>query len=249
MKVSIITVSYNSAETILKTIESVNSQTYENIEHIFIDGNSTDNTVEIIEENAHRNVKLISERDTGIYNAMNKGVMIASGELVHILNSDDHYTNDKVVEYIVNCFGRDLDYVFSGVNYIDENNRVIRNWRVKEFKRGSYRLGWHVPHPGFWCTKNVYDSIGSFDESMKVAADFDFMMRVMESDKSNGIHFDEITVNMLLGGESNGSIKSIIRGNRDVYRSFKKNRIRVSFLYTFMRLWNKIPQFKHRIFK
>ena len=180
MKVSIITVSYNSASTIADTINSVNIQNYKNLEHIFIDGSSSDKTVEIIKNTCKKQKILISEPDKGIYNAMNKGIKLATGDIIGILNSDDTFTDSTVVERIVRLFALNNDYVYSGINYVDNRGYIKRKWPAGTFKKGSYFYGWHTGHPGFWVKRKLYDETGLFNEELTIAADFEFMLRIME---------------------------------------------------------------------
>ena len=243
MKVSIITVSYNSAGTIADTINSVNIQNHNDIEHIFIDGSSTDKTVEIIKDISKRQKILISEPDKGIYNAMNKGIKLAKGDIIGILNSDDTFTDSTVVERIVRSFELNNDYVYSGINYVDNGGAMKRKCPAGTFKMGSYFYGWHTGHPGFWVKRKLYDETGYFNEELTIAADFEFMLRIMEFSRYQGAKLNYFTVNMKLGGESNASIKNIIKGNKDVLKAFKINGRKAPLLYPIFRLIPKLKQF------
>ena len=246
MKISIITATYNSSATISDCIRSVNEQTYDNIEHIIIDGASKDNTLEIIKNMPNRVAKIISESDKGIYDAMNKGVQIASGEIVGILNSDDILYSENTISNIVNAFQYfKPDGVFGNMQFVDFNdlNKVIRTWRGSPYSNGSFRKGWHPSHPTFYVKKNIYEKYGIYDNDMDVSADFELMLRFIEKYHIKTHYLNEFIVKMRYGGESTGSLKKILIGNRNVMRAFKKNGIKVSLLYPFYRLIPKLKQF------
>jgi glycosyltransferase involved in cell wall biosynthesis len=243
MKVSIITVSFNSESTIAETINSVNNQNYKDIEHIFIDGSSTDQTVKIIRNTSNRKSILVSEPDEGIYNAMNKGIKLATGDIIGILNSDDTFTDASVVGRIVRLFEMNNDYVYSGINYVNHLGVIKRKWPARKFKKGDYFYGWHTGHPGFWVNRKLYQETGFFREELTIAADFEFMLRIMEFNNYQGAKLAYFTVNMKLGGESNASVKNILKGNRDVLKAFKVNGKKAPLLYPFFRLLPKLKQF------
>ena len=176
MKISIITVVRNNASTIKDAIESVLSQKYHDIEYIIVDGCSTDGTLEIIQGYSTQITKIISESDKGIYDAMNKGISLASGDVIGILNSDDVYFDENVIGDVINTFEeKQIDSLYGDLMYVEKNdlNKIVRYWKSSVFKVGSFSKGWHPPHPTFFTKKNIYEKYGLFDTNMRVSADFD----------------------------------------------------------------------------
>ena len=246
MKISIITVVRNNSSTIKDAIESVLSQTYNDIEYIIIDGSSTDGTLDIIQSYAKYITKIVSERDEGIYDAMNKGISLASGDIIGILNSDDVYFDENVIDNVINFFKeKQTDSIYGDLMYVEKNDlsKVIRYWKSSVFKMGSFAKGWHPPHPTFFAKKNLYDKYGLFDVNMKVSADFDLMLRLLEKNKISTSYLPRVLVKMRTGGESNKSLRNIIISNISILKSFKKNNIAVNnFMYLLYRLLPKVIQ-------
>ena len=246
MKISIITVVRNNSSTIKDAIESVLSQTYHDIEYIIIDGSSTDGTLDIIQSYAKYITKIVSERDEGIYDAMNKGISLASGDIIGILNSDDVYFDENVIDNVINFFKeKQTDSIYGDLMYVEKNDlsKVIRYWKSSVFKMGSFAKGWHPPHPTFFAKKNLYDKYGLFDVNMKVSADFDLMLRLLEKNKISTSYLPRVLVKMRTGGESNKSLRNIIISNISILKSFKKNNIAVNnFMYLLYRLLPKVIQ-------
>lgn len=246
MKVSIITVVRNNVATIKDAINSVIGQTYKNIEYIVVDGASTDGTVSVVESYTNKIDKFITEKDHGVYDAMNKGITLATGDIIGILNSDDMYFDKNVIERIVNTFReKKTDSVFGDLHYVDKNNtdKVMRYWKTSNFKPGSFVKGWHPPHPSFFVKKEVYEKYGLYDLELSISADFDLMLRLLEKHQISSVHLPIILVKMRTGGQSNNSLKNIITSNKSILRSFSKNKIRVNkWLYLFNRLMPKLIQ-------
>lgn len=246
VKFSIITITYNSEKTLEETIESVLSQSYKNIEYIVVDGDSSDGTIEIVSKYRDKISKFISEPDNGIYDAMNKGLKLATGDVVGILNSDDIYFDNNVIEKVVDIFNQtDSDSVYGDLYYVKEDDltNVVRYWESSVFEKGSFKQGWHPAHPTFFVKKEIYEKYGYFDLSMKVSADFELMLRFLEKYNISAKYIPQVIVKMRMGGESNSSIKNIIKGNRSILRAFDKNNIKVNkFLYPFYRFFPKIIQ-------
>ncbi len=246
MKVTIITVSYNSEKTIEDTIKSVLSQDYKNIEFIIIDGDSNDGTKKILNKYSSNISNIISEKDDGIYDAMNKGIRIASGDIIAILNSDDIYFDKYVISSVVKSFiENNCNIVFGNIQYVSENNleKVVRNWISSPYVPNSFKNGWHPPHPAFFVKKDIYIKHGNFDIEFNIAADFDLMYRFLEIKNVKSVFIDNFLVKMRLGGESNKSLRNIYIGNRQVINSFKKYNKSVSFFYPFYRLIPKLKQY------
>lgn len=227
MKISIITVSYNSEETIQKTIDSVYNQTYENIEHIIVDGNSSDNTKKIIENNSNKVSKYISEDDNGIYDAMNKGIQMSSGKVIGTLNSDDEYYDNNVVDKIagVFCKNDEFDCLYGNLVYVNNNNKIIRRWKSRPFVSGLFNKSWTPAHPTFYCKREVFDKYGLYKTNFKIAGDVEFMLRVLEVGQIKSYYLDEILVKMSIGGISTNGINSTITISREMQKAFKDNNL------------------------
>lgn len=246
MKISVITATYNSSQTILDCILSVNSQTYPDIEHIIIDGASKDNTIELINTNSTRVKRIISEPDNGIYDAMNKGISIASGEIIGLLNSDDLYINDSVLGKVMEVFkNSETDCLYADLFYVDKINieKIIRQWKTKEYKPGAFRKGWHPAHPSFFLKRKIYQQFGDFDLSFVFAADFELMLRMLEKYKISSTYLPIPLVKMRLGGKTNESLTNIFHQNLECIRAFKKNDLSVGIAYPLYRLIPKLQQF------
>lgn len=246
MKISIITVVWNNKNTIKDAINSVLNQTYLDIEYIVIDGDSTDGTVEIIKSYGDKINKFISEKDKGIYDAMNKGIDLATGDIIGILNSDDIYFNKNVIQNVMNKFKENnIDSLYGDLYYVKEDdlNKVVRYWKSSSFTQNCFIKGWHPAHPTFFVKKEIYEKYGCFDLNMKVSADFELMLRFLEKYKISTFFLPQVIVKMRVGGESNQSIKNIIKGNLNILKSFDKNGINVNkFTYLFYRFIPKIIQ-------
>lgn len=249
MKISIITATYNSSKTLRDTLESVLNQTYQDIEHIIVDGASKDSTLEIIKEYEQKfngRLKWISEKDNGIYDAMNKGITLSSGDIVGILNSDDFFTDNNVVTDIIDCFEKkSIDSLFANLNFVkqDDISKIVRVWKGSPYKENGFRKGWHPSHPTFYVKKEIYKKYGVFDLNFDVSADFELMLRFIEKYKISTYYLDRVTVKMRYGGESTGSISKIIIGNKNILKAFKKNGIKVSVFYPIIRLVPKVLEF------
>ncbi|MBN2544681.1 MAG: glycosyltransferase [Spirochaetes bacterium] len=248
MKVTIITVSYNSRETIKSTIQSVINQKYNNIEYIIIDNNSNDGTVNIINNYRDKISKIIIEKDNGIYDAMNKGIKNATGDLIGFLNADDIYINDNVIKTIVEAVTiYNKDSVYADLIYVDKYNIdiIIRYWKSGSYNKDNFKLGWQPAHPTFFVKKAVYDKYGLYDVNFKVSADFELMLRFLYKHKITTHYIDKPLIKMRCGGTSNNSFKNIIKGNIDCLKAFKKNNIKVSIFYPLLRIIGKLKQFIH----
>jgi glycosyltransferase involved in cell wall biosynthesis len=246
MKISIITVCYNSEKYIESAINSVLSQDYTDIEYIIIDGNSQDQTKEIIKKYLDRIHKFISEPDKGIYDAMNKGLNLATGEIIGFLNSDDLYIDNTIITQVVASFRQsNCDILYGDLYYVKADNPdiIIRKWKTKSFKNESFKRGWHPPHPTFIVRKNIYLKYGYFNCQFKLAADFELMLRFLEKYKVKSTYLCKSIVKMRLGGTTNKNIKNIIIQNIECYKAFIINDLDVSIIYPLYRLLPKIKQF------
>jgi glycosyltransferase involved in cell wall biosynthesis len=247
MKITIITVSYNSEATIETTFKSVANQKYKDIEYILIDGGSTDDTLNIAQKYNNVITKLVSEPDNGLYDAMNKGIKLATGDVIGLINSDDLFCDPNALEKVIDVFtkNKNLDSVYADLFYVSQNdtNKIVRRWVTG--KQRPFKYGWHPAHPTFYIKKSVYDKYGLFDLSFKLAADFEIMLRFLDKYKISTTYLAAPLVKMRLGGETNKSFKNIYNQNFECLRAFKKNNLKVvKFLYPFFRIIPKFFQFK-----
>lgn len=238
LKISIITVCYNSEETIRDTILSVQAQNYENIEHIIIDGASSDRTLDIIRQFKSPETVIVSEPDMGLYDAMNKGLDYASGDVVGFLNSDDFYPNKNVIKKIVKEFEYNVDVVFGNVVHTDKNDttKIRRKIALKNFKPLSMRFGWMPPHPATFLRKGVVERIGKFDQSYVSAADYDYFIRVFLVQKFDFKYTDFTVAIMRQGGLTTSGWKSYIRTGQEMRRAIRLNGLYTNSFILFLRL-------------
>jgi glycosyltransferase len=251
MKVSVITGALNSSNTIEDSIRSVLNQSYKDIEHIIIDGGSTDGTLDIIYRYKDKIAKVISEPDNGIYDALNKGIRLASGDIVGILHSDDFYAHDRIIEKVVDIFQREnVDSCYGDLEYISRENpyRVIRYWKVSPYSQGKFENGWQLPHPTFFVKKWVYDKYGCFNTDFKISADYELMLRFLIKYRITTQYIPEVLIKMRIGGLSNKRFfrSWLIKGFED-YRAWKVNGLKQDIFTIFLKYLVKAPQFVRRI--
>ena len=241
MRVSIITVCFNSATTIEKTLQSVLSQKYKDIEYIVIDGKSTDGTLNIIDRYKEKIDRIISEPDKGIYDAMNKGLALASGDIIGFLNSDDHFVDDRVVGRVVREFKRRrVQCVYADVYYIDKKGKVVRHYRSPADPiRGFKRYGFSPAHPTFYVKRDVYERYGGFDLEYETANDYDLMLRFLYKHHITYSYIPLVLVKMQEGGSATRNLRSIIKGNIEVYRSSRSNGLNLSIVRIILKLVRK----------
>ena len=245
MKISIITACYNSAATVGDTLQSVSLQTYDNIEHIIVDGASTDNTIEIVGYFPHVS-KVVSEKDKGIYDAMNKGIALATGDVIGILNSDDVYTDRNVISKVMKEFQKEnTDAVYGDLQYVKFNDlqKVTRTWHSGKFSKRKFYYGWMPPHPTFFVTREVYEKVGNFNCSLRSAADYEFMLRVLLKNDFNVRYIPEVLVKMRTGGISNATLKHRLRANREDREAWRINNIAPYFFTIPFKPLRKVLQF------
>ena len=234
MKISIITVCYNSEKTIKKTIESILKQDYDNKEYIIIDGGSKDNTLDIINGFSVGIDKIISEKDNGIYDAMNKGLKLATGDVIGILNSDDLYVNQNILNDVMFQFSNDpnLDILYGDLVYVkhDDINKIVRTWTSKNYYPNFFENGGVPPHPSLFVSARVYHKAGYFNLKYKLAADYEFMLRIFKTFCFKIKYLPLVFVNMRLGGATNNSLKNIYKGNLEILNSWKDNGFKIPLL-------------------
>ena len=247
MKISIITVVYNNEKTIRDAINSVLSQDYKQIEYIIIDGASNDSTVPIIKEYQNQITKFISQPDNGIYDAMNKGVSLATGDIIGILNSDDIYQDINVISDVMNVFinHEKVDLVYGDLVYVkkEDTNKIIRNWITKKYYPDFFEDGYVPPHPSLFVKAKVYKEAGLFKLDYRLAADYDFMFRIFKLYNYKSIYLNRIIVRMRLGGKTNNSLENILNGNKEIIKSWKENGLTLPKLLMIKRILKRILQF------
>lgn len=227
MKISVVTVSYNAATTIAATIASVRAQTHPDVEHIIIDGASKDGTQAIIERMANNSTRFVSEPDRGLYDAMNKGIACATGELIGILNADDFFADDHVLANVAEAFiaGSDPDAVLGDIAFVDNGGRVLRRYDSGRFRPSLTRWGWMPAHPGMYLTRAAYARVGGYRTDLKIAADFDFVVRAFTLASLRYVHLPRTLVHMRPGGASTDGWRAKITINREVVRACRDNGI------------------------
>lgn len=225
-KITVITVCYNSATTIAETLRSVRQQRYGNIEHIVVDGGSNDDTLRILAAEGGHLTQLISERDGGLYDAMNKGIQMATGDIIGFLHSDDLFFDDDVLIRISAAFSiSDADAVYGDLFYVSKVNPdvVVRYWKAGEFSRDSLSWGWMPPHPTFYVRRSVYQRLGIFDLRYRISADYDTVLRFLGMAKIRVKYVPGVMVRMRIGGTSNRSFSNIMRKSKEDYLALRRN--------------------------
>ena len=249
MKISIITVSFNSARTIGDTLKSVAAQSFNNIEHILVDGGSTDETMEIVRREGNHLAAIVSEPDNGIYDAMNKGLALATGDVVGFLNSDDLLATPDSIAAIAAGFSNEaVEGVYGDLVFVDPKKieRVVRFWRPGSHFAGACAKGWMAPHPTLYVQRNVLVRIGGFDIKYKLQSDFDLMLRLFEKEQIKTKYVQKVLVRMRMGGATTGSIRNIIKGNLEAARACRKAGFSGGILFIARKMSSRLPQFFRR---
>lgn len=226
MKVSIITAVYNRVTSIAQAVESVQAQTWSDMEHVVIDGASTDGTLQILRSCLSDRAILISEPDKGIYYALNKGLARATGDIIGLMHSDDFFADDRVIESVVSAFSDPgVDAVYGDLDYVakDEPSRIVRHWRSGEYQSGKLARGWMPPHPTLYLRRSVFEQWGGFDTSFRIAADYDAILRYFGRGRIRAAYIPRVLVKMRVGGESNRSLAKIWLKSREDYRALCNN--------------------------
>ena len=249
--ISIITATFNSEKTLRNTIESVLRQTFQDIEYIVVDGASSDGTMNIVRDyipKLNGRLRYVSEKDKGIYDAMNKGIALASGDVVGILNSDDFYTSDDVLEKIAETFSsHDVDAVYGDIHFVtDDLTKCVRYYSSAMFKRWQMRFGMMPAHPSFYCRKSVYEKYGVFDTSYKIAADFENLLRIIFLGRIKIYYIGKDFVTMRIGGASTAGFQSRMLIMKDHLRALKSHGIYSNVLFLSLRYIYKIYELIRR---
>ncbi|MCK9381063.1 MAG: glycosyltransferase [Sulfuritalea sp.] len=223
-----ITASFNRVDTIAQALASVQGQTWKQVEHIVIDGASTDGTLAVIEAQRDRLAALLSEPDNGIYDALNKGFALSSGDVVGLMHSDDFYADERVLERVALAFADPaVDGVYGDLDYVAKADppRIIRRWRSGTYQRSRLAYGWMPPHPTLFLRRAVIERWGGFDTSFRIAADYDAMLRYLARGNIRLAYIPEVLVKMRVGGESNRSLSRILRKSREDYAALRRNEV------------------------
>jgi len=223
MKISVITVALNSAATIADTLDSVAGQRHANIEHLVVDGQSSDSTLMVVESRRHDRLRWVSEPDAGLYDAMNKGLRMSRGEVVGFLNADDLYSDEFALTRVAQAFSDPLvDACYGDLIYITHNKRrIARHWRSRPYDKGLFAKGWRPPHPTFYIRRSAFERLGEFNLRFRLAADFEFMMRYLEDPKVRSRYIPHVLVQMRLGGATNRSWSNIVSQNREILEAIR----------------------------
>jgi len=246
MKISIITATYNSQNFITTNLNSINNQTYKNFEHIIVDNNSQDKTLEIIKNNG-KNIKIISEKDNGIYDAFNKGIDLSKGEIISIINSDDYFADEKVLEEVSKIFANyDVDIVYGDLKYVKRENlnKIVRYWKSKPYVSNSFQNGWAPPHPTFFVKKKIYENLGKYKLNLGNSADFELMFRFLEKNNIKSFYLNKLLVIMRTGGVSNNNYFEIIKQNITLLDILNiRNNTPKIIKFCLFKIFNRLKQF------
>lgn len=244
MKISIITITYNSARTLQRALDSVQSQTYKDIEHIIVDGASTDGTKELIEDyaEANTNVRWVSEKDKGIYDALNKGIRMATGDAIGFLHSDDVFYSTDSVAHIARALEEEgVQVVYGDLQYCN-GEKVVRRWKSNDFNPYALKYGWMPPHPTVYVRREVYQEVGEYDEWFRISADYDMMLRIFTAGYRSR-YLPEVLVSMEVGGASNKNTKARLSKTQEDYIVLKKNHVGAGYLTVACKQLRKVKQF------
>ncbi|HYK76178.1 MAG TPA: glycosyltransferase family 2 protein [Daejeonella sp.] len=246
MKISIITVVRNAEKFIESCISSVLTQKYNELEYIIIDGKSEDQTIHLVNKYASKIHKIISEKDQGMYDAMNKGISLASGDVLGILNADDFYPSKTILSQIAQCFMETgADIVYGDLYYVDRQDadKIIRKWQSGEYKPGNFQWGWMPPHPTFYVKRELFEKYGNYKPEYGSAADYELMIRFLYKNQLKAAYLPEVIVKMRSGGISNSSLKNRIKASRADLAAMRVNGLPFPGLAILLKPLRKIPQF------
>jgi glycosyltransferase len=246
LKISVLTVSYNAEKYLDATINSVLSQSYPNVEYIIIDGNSSDNTVSIIKKYEDKITRWVSEKDRGMFDALNKGISMATGDVIGMLHTDDFYPNTEVLKQVAAAFEQsDAEVVYGDLEYVHptETDKVYRNWKGKSFRRNRFLWGWMPAHTTFYIKKNTISRFGEYNLDFKTAADYEFMLRYLYKNKVKAHYLPILLVKMRTGGMSNSNIKNRIAANKNDRLAMKANGIPFPFIVSLLKPLSKLHQY------
>jgi len=244
LKISLITVCHNAEKTVSQTIQSVINQSFKNIEYIIIDGASADNTTQIINlYKQHVNI-FLSEPDSGIYDAMNKGIKLASGDIIGMLNADDSFADNDVLTAVAETYHRQKARIIYGdLNFVNPDGKVVRKWKSGQYSSTSFNWGWMPPHPTFYCERALFSEYGAYSLEYGTAGDYELMLRFMHLNKVNAFYLKKVLINMKVGGVSNRSFHNRLKGLFFDFRAMADNRILLPAFTLMLKPLRKINQF------
>lgn len=252
MKISVITISYNSAATIEDTIKSVVSQDYDNLEYLVIDGKSKDSTLSIAKKYENKISKIISEKDGGLYFGLNKGLQMASGDVVGAIHSDDIYAHNRVISKVAELFKSDptIDGVYADLVFVDryDTEKIMRVWKAGEMTQHAFENGWMPPHPTFFVKKSVYEKYGYINTGLKLSADYELMLRLIHKNKIKIAYLPETIVKMRMGGASNVNFFVRLKANLEDQLAWRLNNLKPGLLTSFKKPLRKIGQYFTRAY-
>lgn len=252
MKISIITITYNSAQTLEDTLKSVTSQDYPNLEYIIIDGKSKDTTLQIVDKYKSGIAKVVSEKDKGLYDALNKGIKHATGDVIGMLHSDDLYANESVISNVMKKFAEDpsVEGVYADLVFVNRNdtNKSMRVWESGTYQEGDFLKGWMPPHPTFFVRKEVYEKFGGFNTELKLSADYELMLRLIHKNNIKLAYLPQVIVKMRMGGVSNVSFFVKLKANLEDKLAWKLNGMKPKFSTIIMKPLRKIKQYFKRAY-
>lgn len=247
MKVSIITVVYNRASTIERAIRSVLNQSYRNIEYVIVDGASTDETMAVVDQYRNKIATVICEKDEGMYDALNKGIKAATGDIVGILHADDEFANETIIQQIVEKFQSNpvIDAVYGDVGFVQPNqqHKIVRYYSSAIFKTNLFQWGFMPAHPSFFCYRRFFEQFGYYRTDLEIAADFDLLLRFLRKHQLFTVYIPEMLVKMNMGGKSTNGISSTIKINKELKQILSEHQLPSSYLRLYSRYFIKVSEF------
>ncbi|MCC7303200.1 MAG: glycosyltransferase [Bacteroidia bacterium] len=245
MKISVITVCYNSAKTLGDTLQSVVSQDHDNKEYIVVDGGSSDQSLQIIQSFGTKINRFVSEKDNGLYDALNKGIGLATGEVISILHSDDRFAHGHVLSDVADAFNKNnCESLYGDLDYMDGSmQKVVRKWRSGPYNRSRFLSGWMPPHPAFFLKRSAYENFGTFNTAFTISADYELMLRMLYKNKVSSFHLPAVLVKMRVGGKSNVSIRNRVNANQEDRKAWEVNGIQPRWYTLTIKPLRKLGQF------
>lgn len=244
LKISLVTVAYNAQNTIERCIASVLGQNFNNIQYIVIDGGSTDGTIQIINKYRDNISVFVSEPDDGVYDAMNKGIALADGDVIGTLNADDFLADDNILGHVAEVFSQqDVSILYGNLDFIDPGEKVVRKWRSGRYKSGMFNWGWMPPHPTLYCRKTLFDTLGVYRLDYGSAADYELMLRFIHAYKANVFYLNKIMVKMFIGGISNKNVTNRVKALLYDLKAMRNNGILFPYITIIFKPLRKIVQF------